>query len=91
MIFSDKTNYASQLLLAHFFLLDCIMGEIIIPVDSVSVDRKLIARDWIEKIADSLPAPYKQYIEWPLRCMTQIDQGSLLDIGSELTELAQEA
>jgi hypothetical protein len=65
--FTDPTNYTAQLLLAHAFLLDYILGDYIFrhehPLGKVA--RKRVILSWISSVAEKLPPEYRPYMTWP--------------------------
>ncbi|KAJ9151319.1 Sterol uptake control protein 2 [Pleurostoma richardsiae] len=65
--FRDPGNFAAQILLAHFFLVEYMIGAIALqPIMGSFPFRKEITVAWIRAIADKLPAEYDQHIRWPL-------------------------
>ena len=66
--FTDPANHTAQLLLAHVFLLDYILGDYIFrhehPLGKVA--RKKVILSWVTAIANKLPLDYQHYIAWPL-------------------------
>lgn len=65
--FADPSNHTAQLLLAHFFLVEYMIGAIALhPILGSFPFRKSITLSWIRSIASRLPATYEPYIRWPL-------------------------
>ena len=76
--FADPTNYTAQLLLAHFFLVEYMIGAIALhPILGSFPFRKNITLTWIRSIASRLPATYEPYVRWPLNfAETMLDDES---------------
>jgi hypothetical protein len=66
--FTDPANHTAQLLLAHTFLLDYILGDYIFRHEQQlgKVARKRVILSWISSIAEKLPPDYRSYMAWPL-------------------------
>jgi hypothetical protein len=76
LIVSDPKNYASQLLLGHFFIIDYVLGELMLngstsselatpTSDNFNIRRTTIPA-WLERMTENLPLKYRKYAEWPL-------------------------
>jgi hypothetical protein len=74
-LFMDTSNYASRLMLAHFFAIEHILGEFALAkvMNSFAFRRKIISH-WVAGIAKTLPPSHQVYIKWPLQLSTTIQQ-----------------
>ncbi|KAF5008951.1 hypothetical protein FDECE_4814 [Fusarium decemcellulare] len=64
---TDSGNYASQIILIHFFVIEYILATVALrPVIEKFPFRRTIVSAWTRDIARRLPFEYEQYIRWPL-------------------------
>ncbi|KAJ3467772.1 hypothetical protein MRS44_005336 [Fusarium solani] len=65
--FTDRSNYAAQIIMAHFFVIEYILAAIALKpiIDSFPFRRVIIAA-WTKEISKKLPSGYEEYIRWPL-------------------------
>ncbi|KAL2135768.1 hypothetical protein VTI74DRAFT_6973 [Chaetomium olivicolor] len=66
--FTDPENYAAQLLLIHFILIEFAIGYIALgPAGRRFAYREKSCIAWMKRLAASLPDEYMKYAEWPLK------------------------
>ncbi|KAK4220025.1 hypothetical protein QBC37DRAFT_436347 [Rhypophila decipiens] len=64
--FTEPTNYAAQLLLIHFILIEYLIGEAALGDVGVRFGfRRRVCIKWLNNLADSLPPEYQPYLKWP--------------------------
>ncbi|ROW03078.1 hypothetical protein VMCG_05762 [Cytospora schulzeri] len=86
-IFADPSNHVGQLLLAHFFLIECVIeASALRHINGSTPHRKDVTAAWVTAIAQSLPAAYEEYIRWPMDVVSMMlaDEEWLLPKGTEL-------
>ncbi|KAK0709450.1 hypothetical protein B0T26DRAFT_610839, partial [Lasiosphaeria miniovina] len=66
--FTNPENYAVQLLLIHFSLIEYAMGARTLSEEGIKfVYRKWAAIRWVGRLVDTLPEEFHQYLEWPIK------------------------
>ncbi|UNI16990.1 hypothetical protein JDV02_003372 [Purpureocillium takamizusanense] len=70
--FTEPSNHAAQVLLAHFLMLDRALEMHFLDAtgSSQSTFCKKVSKVWIVNMASSLPAGYEKYMMWPLGLAT---------------------
>ncbi|ROW06262.1 hypothetical protein VPNG_08091 [Cytospora leucostoma] len=81
-MFTDPLNHVGQLLLAHFFLIECVVQtSVFVPINgSRRPHRKDVMAAWVRAIAKMLPEEYQEYVRWPMEVfeMQIVDEAWLL-------------
>jgi len=70
--FTNPTNYAGQIILIHFILIEFAIGELAMigQVGERFGFRRRAALAWLDKFLDHLPEEYHVHVEWPLKYAT---------------------
>ncbi|KAM0418738.1 hypothetical protein ACHAPT_012336 [Fusarium lateritium] len=64
--FTERGNYAAQIIMAHFFVIEYILAKIALrPIMESFPFRKAIILAWTREISRKLPSGYEEYIRWP--------------------------
>ncbi|KAI8721637.1 Zn(2)-C6 fungal-type domain-containing protein [Fusarium sp. LHS14.1] len=65
--FTDPSNHAAQIIMAHFFVIEYILAAIALkPIIDSFPFRRVIIANWTKEISKKLPSGYEEYIRWPL-------------------------
>ncbi|CAH0047404.1 unnamed protein product [Clonostachys solani] len=68
--FMDSQNHVAQLLVAHFFLLEYVIGrKVLAPFMSAFSFRETMLRTWIKGLATKLAPEHVPYLNWPLQML----------------------
>ncbi|CAG9942798.1 unnamed protein product [Clonostachys rosea f. rosea IK726] len=78
--FMDSQNHVAQLLVAHFFVLEYVIGrKVLAPFMSAFSFRETMLRVWIKRLATRLAPEHVSYLDWPLR-MLEVMELAYLDL-----------
>ncbi|KUI53102.1 hypothetical protein VP1G_00339 [Cytospora mali] len=86
-VFADPSNHVGQLLLAHFFLIECVVqASVLKPIKGSTPRRWDVTAIWVKVIAQTLPVEYREYIRWPMDVaeMMLLDDEWLLPKGTQM-------
>ncbi|KAH7144204.1 hypothetical protein B0J13DRAFT_475115 [Dactylonectria estremocensis] len=66
-LFIDASNYTAQLIMAHFFIVEYVVGLAALkPVMDAYPFRKIVVLSWVWHLEKKLPVELKPYLKWPL-------------------------
>ncbi|CAG9996286.1 unnamed protein product [Clonostachys byssicola] len=72
--FMDSQNHVAQLLVAHFFILEYVIGrKVLASFMSAFSFRETMLRTWIKRLATKLAPEHVSYLDWPLRMLEVIE------------------
>ncbi|VUC30139.1 unnamed protein product [Clonostachys rosea] len=78
--FMDSHNHVAQLLVAHFFILEYVIGrKVLTPFIAAFPFRETMIRTWIERLATKLAPEHAAYLDWPLQ-MLEVMELAYLDL-----------
>jgi hypothetical protein len=65
--FTDRRNYAAQIIIAHFFIIEYIVATVALaPIMGSFPFRRAIVSAWAWEVAGNVPPNYDVYMSWPL-------------------------
>ncbi|KAJ9417924.1 hypothetical protein QL093DRAFT_2565883 [Fusarium oxysporum] len=65
--FTNRRNYAAQIIIAHFFIIEYIVATVAMASIMGSFPfRRAIISAWASKVAENVPSNYNIYMSWPL-------------------------
>ncbi|KAI8417480.1 hypothetical protein FOFC_00035 [Fusarium oxysporum] len=65
--FTNRRNYAAQIIIAHFFVIEYIVATVAMASIMGSFPfRRAIISVWALKVAENVPSNYSIYMSWPL-------------------------
>ncbi|CAH0042305.1 unnamed protein product [Clonostachys rhizophaga] len=72
--FMDSQNHVAQLLVAHFFILEYVIGrKVLTPFMSAFSFRETMLRTWITRLSPKLAPEHASYLDWPLRMLDMME------------------
>ena len=76
----DPQNYVAQVLLIHFFLIEYVIGELVLGpiIDKAFPFRKRLVIGWLRRVRDGLPDSFQYYIQWPMQFADALLERDLL-------------
>ncbi|KAI7759083.1 hypothetical protein LZL87_012822 [Fusarium oxysporum] len=65
--FTDRRNYAAQIIIAHFFIIEYIVATVAMASTMGSfLFRRAIVSAWALEVVENVPSHYDVYMSWPL-------------------------